>query len=116
METIYGYEQLNRKIVENKDKIIILYFGAKWCGPCQKLKMKILSNHETDLLNSVILYIDCDDENNEDIYDDWGAKSLPTQIFVKLDNNNVKMINKLEGYDWIKLKLIYDELNNENKN
>jgi hypothetical protein len=39
----------------------------------------------------------------------YKIKSLPTQIFVKLDNLRVKVVSKIEGYDYTKLLLEYDD-------
>ena len=43
MIEIRGYDELNKKLWENKDsdQVMMLYFGTSWCGPCKKLKEKI---------------------------------------------------------------------------
>ena len=38
MDLIEGFNNLDSKILSNNDKIILLYFGAVWCNPCQELK------------------------------------------------------------------------------
>ena len=111
MIEIKGYDELNKNLWENKEggQIMMLYFGTSWCGPCKRLKEKILEE-TTELKNMLCLYIDCDDEENEQICEDWKVESLPTQIFVHLNDNNVVKDEKIEGYDWIKLIMSYNKI------
>tara|TARA_E500000178_G_C16506723_1_gene524045 strand:+ start:127 stop:513 length:387 start_codon:yes stop_codon:yes gene_type:complete len=111
MLEVKGYENLNKILWDNKDNgsVLMLYFGASWCGPCQKLKDKI-KEEESNLSKLVCIHLDCDDEENEDILEDWKVESLPTQIFVHINENNVVKDEKIEGYDWIKLKMYYDKI------
>ena len=109
MIPIEGYEQLNSLLWENKEKNVMLYFGATWCGPCMQLKEKI--NEEKEKLKElVVIYVDCDIPENEDILNDWNVKSLPTQIFVHLNDTNVVKDHIIEGYDWIQLVMIYNKI------
>ena len=110
MIDVIGYDQLNELIWNNKDKLILLYFGASWCGPCLQLKEKII-NQKDEVKEMVVLHLDCDLEENEDIVSDWNITALPTQIFVHLEDTNVVKDDRIEGYDWIKLKMVYEELN-----
>ena len=113
MIDVNGYDELNELIWNNKEKIVLLYFGASWCGPCQQLKEKINQEKE-ELKDMIVLHLDCDAEDNEDIVKDWDISSLPTQIFVHLEGENVVKDDRIEGYDWIKLKMVYQEIK-ENK-
>ena len=114
MLDVNGYEELNEIIWNNKDKVILLYFGASWCGPCQQLKEKI-ANEKDEMKDAVVLHLDCDSQDNEDIVKDWEISALPTQIFVHLENENVVKDERIEGYDWIKLTMAYQKII-ENKN
>ena len=109
MIDIKGYDELNKEIWNNKDKLIMLYFGASWCGPCQMLKEKIKNNQE-EINKLYVIHIDCDLEENEDIVSDWSVSALPTQIFVHLNGENVVKDEKVEGYDWIKLVMSYQKI------
>ena len=111
MLEVKGYDQLNEILWNNKDngKILMLYFGTSWCGPCQKLKEKIVEEKES--IESLLpIHLDCDEEDNEKIVEDWKIDCLPTQIFVHLENNSVLKDKRIEGYDWIQLKMTYDEI------
>ena len=107
MYEIGSFEDLDNFIINNNDKVILLYFGATWCGPCKSLKLKLLENETIERMPLLqVCYIDTD--NNDDISSKYKIKSLPTQIFVKLTNNKVKTVSKIEGYDYTKLLLDYD--------
>ena len=46
----------------------------------------------------------------QDILNDWNVSSLPTQIFVHLDETKVVKDHIIEGYDWVKLIMIYNKI------
>jgi len=115
MEKVHDMNELDLFIWENRDKLIVLYFGATWCGPCQKLKARLVSDEllkEMPLIKTV--YIDVDDNELSDIVEIYKINSLPTQIFITLkyndsDENEIVEFDRLIGYDWIKFKLIYQQ-------
>ncbi len=112
MEIICGIDKLDEFIISNykKDHAILLYFGATWCGPCKQLKQR-LEDPETFIImpKLVVAYIDVDNKKLESLVNGYKIDSLPTQIFIKLDENKVIESNRIEGYDFTKLKLKYDE-------
>jgi thioredoxin 1 len=113
MHNINNIEELDNFIIENNSNVILLYFGASWCGPCNKLKEKLC---DEECLKSMSLlkvcYIDTDE--NEELSTMYKIKSLPTQIFIKLDQDKVKIVSKIEGYDYTKLLLEYNNCINKN--
>ncbi len=113
MISVEGYEELNQAIVDNKDNLILLYFGASWCGPCMMLKEKIESNKQ-DIKDLVVLYVDCDCSDNEEIVEQYNVSALPTQIFVHLDDDRVVKDDTIEGYDWIQLVMKYNSIVEKN--
>ena len=38
----------------------------------------------------------------------YKIQSLPTQIYIRLKDNKVEGVRRIEGYDFTKLKLEYD--------
>jgi thiol-disulfide isomerase/thioredoxin len=112
MISILGIDQLDEFIINNTDKILLLYFGANRCKPCNILKEKINKESATEMPNLLVCYIDVDLKENYEIIDIYEIKILPTQIFVKLKNDkvNVKIIDRIYGYDWIKLILLYNKI------
>ncbi len=114
MFEISGIDELNQSIYLNKDKIIMLYFGASWCGPCKKLKSKLHDPKELSEINNLhVCYLDIDDENNKEIVDMYSVESLPTLHFIKLnERNEVEILNTIVGYDWVGIKFAYNKLTN----
>ena len=110
MTDINGMDELNDFIQKNTDKVILLYFGATWCGPCKKLKQDFANqNFMKNFPNMVIGHIDIDE--NGEISEDYNVENLPTQIFIGLkktenENNieyNVVELGRVIGYDLAKL-------------
>lgn len=108
MHNIESIKELDSFIIENSLNVIMLYFGASWCGPCNSLKEKLMCNESNLRLPKLkVCYIDVD--INNDISTMYKIKSLPTQIFVKLNDIKVIIVSKIEGYDYTKLLLEYDK-------
>jgi thiol:disulfide interchange protein len=112
MNEIIGIKQLDKIIYLNKQKIIILYFGATWCKPCQKLKNNLSNPQELiDMKDLFTCYIDIDNENNKNIVDIYNVEHLPTIFFIDLDeNNNIIILHKIIGYDWFGIKFTYAKI------
>jgi thiol-disulfide isomerase/thioredoxin len=111
MKEIFGVEQLDEFIVENVEagKVILLYFGATWCGPCKQLKKRLGEPETSKIMPKLVVgYLDVDDESNTSLVNRYKVESLPTQVFVKVDKNKVIPVSRVEGYDFTKLKLEYD--------
>lgn len=107
MININTIDQLDDLILDNeKKKILMLYFGSSWCGPCNKLKKKI--DETIEMPNILVFYIDVD--INTDISENYDITMLPTQVFIRVKNMNVQIIEKIEGYDWIKLLMVYNKI------
>lgn len=113
MISISGMDKLDEFIINCTDKILMLYFGSNGCSPCNILKNRINKNCETDMPQLSVCYIDIDLSENGEILDTYNIKILPTLIFVKLIDNEVVIIGQVDGYDWIKLVMIYNKIVNK---
>ena len=118
MIEITGKEQLEEFIWENfnNNKIVVIYFGADWCGPCQALKKKIASNEAlSEMPDLIVGHLDIDDSKNEDVSERFSVKSLPTQIFVSLKGSQIIELKRIIGFDWSNFKMTYAEIDETRK-
>ena len=115
MFIISSINDLDNFIYTNKDKVIMLYFGAIWCGPCKKLKNKLSDKNELVSMQDLsICYIDIDLEENKDIIDIYNIINLPTIFFINLNKNNeVEILDNIIGYDWVGIQFAYDKIKNK---
>jgi thiol-disulfide isomerase/thioredoxin len=87
MLIISSINDLDNFIYTNKDKVIMLYFGAIWCGPCKQLKNKLSDKNELVYMQDLsICYIDIDLEENKEIIDIYNVTNLPTIFFINLNS------------------------------
>jgi thioredoxin-like negative regulator of GroEL len=116
MIDIIGIENLDNFIIEesSKNSIIMLYFGAEWCGPCKKLK-NLLNNKETiqQMPKLAVAHLDIEEEENAKIVKRYKITNLPTQVLINLHDNKVVEITRIVGYDFTKLQLEYSKITNE---
>lgn len=111
MIDIVGKEQLEEFIWENKEKVIVIYFGAPWCGPCKKLKERLLSDEtKIDMPKLIVCHLDVDEDENNSLVELYGGSSIPLQVFVELKGTQINEIKKIIGFDWINFKMTYDSI------
>jgi thiol:disulfide interchange protein len=111
MIQINGVDELDDFILDNIDnKVVVLYFGAVWCQPCKLLKAKLEEEDTKNMMpNLAVCYLDVDMPENEKLCEQYNAESLPTQIFIKLDEEDrVEEVSRIEGFNFNKLKTQYD--------
>ena len=72
--------------------IKILDFYAEWCGPCKAMS-PILDQIEDELDDVIIEKYDV--EENEEIVEDYGIRSVPTLVFIKDDEIVSKHVGSL---------------------
>jgi len=113
MIDIIGVDSLDNFIIEENEKknIIMLYFGAEWCGPCKQLKKRLADTETKEIMpNLVVGHLDVDEELNTKLVKRYKITSLPTQVLINLDDNKVIELARIEGYDFTRLKLEYDKV------
>ncbi|XP_078713452.1 thioredoxin-like isoform X2 [Lampetra fluviatilis] len=72
-------------------RLIILFFTATWCGPCQQIKQPYHTMAEKEEYNAVFCEVDVDEAG--DLLSSFGVTCMPTFVFVK----DGIQLDKLEG-------------------
>ncbi len=79
--------------------IVIIKFGAEWCGPCKRLDMDFLAN----LSDKIVWYV-CDIDENDYTAGYCGVKSIPA--FLAIVNGNAQPLyvqsDTMKVAQWIK--------------
>ena len=65
------------------EPIVIIKFGAQWCGPCKRLDMNFLTN-----LSDQIKWYECDIDDNDYTAGYCGVRSIPA--FLAIVNGNAQ--------------------------
>lgn len=79
------------------DKLLLIDFGAEWCGPCKALApiVEELSEEFADRANIG----KCDVEENDDLAVKYTVRNVPTIVFVKgseVVDRHVGAISKMD--------------------
>ena len=94
MEYISGLENLQKCL--DCEQYILLFFTAKWCGPCKRIYPQLEDLYKKLNKDLIKIYkLDVDDENNSDICKIFKIESMPSFCLMK-DN---QCINTLKGAD-----------------
>ncbi|KAJ8917391.1 hypothetical protein NQ315_002415, partial [Exocentrus adspersus] len=88
---------LDSKLGDAGDQLVVIDFFATWCGPCKMISPKLeeLSKEYTNIL---ILKVDVDE--CEDIAMEYNISSMPTFVFIK----NKAVVTTFSGANYDKLK------------
>ncbi|XP_025195687.1 thioredoxin-2-like [Melanaphis sacchari] len=71
---------LATKLTDAKEKLVIIDFFAKWCGPC-KLMGPFIEELANEYPDVVMLKVDVDE--CEDAAIEYNIQSMPTFVFLK---------------------------------
>jgi thioredoxin-like negative regulator of GroEL len=91
-------------VLKDKTCLILMYFTATWCGPCQRIKplLQKLSDGLDDEKVEVYM-VDIDD--NDDLAGDLKVKSVPTFYLFK----DKDLLNQCSGADITKIHAMLKE-------
>ena len=88
-------EKTLKELLNNNYETTVLYFSAKWCGPCKNIHPKI-ETFSNDLdYKDKILFIKIDIDEYEKLSSICEIESLPTFKIYK----NKNLFNTIEGAD-----------------
>ncbi len=98
----------NEKILSevlNSEKLVVIDFFAKWCGPCQMLSPIIMDLDKK--FNDEVVFYKVDVDESQECAIRYGVEAMPTLVFFK-NNAEVERIVGYEPYE--KLEKIIEEL------
>ena len=79
-------ESQESKAVDIESEYYVYHFGAKWCGPCERLKSQTWKNKEVkDFLKdrkAKLFIFDADNKEHDKFFDYYKIKSYPTILLV----------------------------------
>jgi thiol-disulfide isomerase/thioredoxin len=83
-------------LAEATNKPVFLYWGAKWCPPCQQLKSSVFSRSDfiTKSKEFVTVYLDGDDPGAQKWGEKFHVSGYPTVVILRPDQ---KEITRLSG-------------------
>lgn len=105
IETIETEEEFKEKIIDKKEKAIVYYY-AKWCGPCKTMK-HIVQELASENIN--IYKVDVENKNMEKNIYSAGIRAIPTYIYY---NNGIEVSREYGIVSKNTLKEKYEKLNN----
>ena len=82
----------NWNLLYETDKKMIVYFTAKWCGPCKKI-LPLFMELSSQFKDILFLKIDVDEFG--EICEEMDISCMPTFLFIK----SKKEVYRLEGGD-----------------
>jgi len=78
----------------------VLYFTAEWCNPCTRVKPIVEEINKTSITKFILV----DADENTQLVEDFGIKSIPTYILIE-DGKEIKRMSstktKQEFLDFI---------------
>ncbi|SPP89275.1 thioredoxin-2 [Drosophila guanche] len=101
---VQSKEDLDQRVLEAGDKLIVIDFFANWCGPCKIISPKLEELAQQYADSAVVLKVNVDD--NEDITIKYNVTSMPTFVFMKngavvdifAGSNSDKLAKSMEKY------------------
>lgn len=105
IETIETEEKFKEKIIDKKEKAIVYYY-AKWCGPCKTMK-HIVQELASENIN--IYKVDVENKNMAKNIYSAGIRAIPTYIYY---NNGIEVSREYGIVSKNTLKEKYEKLNN----
>jgi len=98
IEVLSTSAQWNSFLQNNKDKLVVVDFSAKWCGPCRMIAPKF-AEMSTNFPSVAFASVDVD-EMDQSIIDECNVSSMPTFQFYR----NGEIIDEFVGAEQQKLQ------------
>lgn len=79
------------KVAERESKELVLFFSAKWCGPCQVVLKETVPDEavQAELRGRVVAYIDVDSDEGVAVAETFTVNALPSYLFLSADKQEI---------------------------
>ena len=74
--------ELEQVFVSNPEKLVVLKFGAEWCGPCRALD-DVINTVTKERDDFIPLYVNVDNPGLDDVVSEYAIRSVPTVFYMK---------------------------------
>lgn len=82
-----------KSVVSSTNRLIVIDFGASWCGPCKNIAPQYHQLAE-EMQNVVFCKVDIDDF--EELAQKFQVKSVPTFVFIK----DTQLLETIQGANY----------------
>jgi HEAT repeat protein len=86
--------------------LVLLVFGAEWCGPCKMLKTRTLSSREFKEQGGALHVVEIDIDSDANTAREFGVEAVPTLVILTADSKIVaRRVGFMETADlllWLK--------------
>ncbi|KAK9874316.1 hypothetical protein WA026_002668 [Henosepilachna vigintioctopunctata] len=96
---------LDSKLTDAGDQLVVIDFFATWCGPCRMIAPQV-EELAAEHKNVIILKVDIDE--CEDLAMEYNISSMPTFVFIK----RKEVITSFSGANFAKLQSLVLEHKN----
>lgn len=80
IKTPKNKKELDGIIANSGDKLVVIDFFSKWCGPCKKVGPEFEKISEE---YSNLVFVKIDATEKEDMAEEYGIENLPTFVLLK---------------------------------
>lgn len=84
--------EVNLEEVLSSDKNVVLYFTAKWCGPCRGLAPEIEAYSAQVQDQTTVIKVDIMEEKHTS--EQYNIRSIPTVVVFKNDNTQERFVGR----------------------
>lgn len=88
--------------VAKVEKIRMLYFGATWCAPCQRMK-RLFKDADVKKELAKLDFVMYDVDTDKEIARKWGIGSIPTMIFIKKGEDNQRYVGGMPKQELLEI-------------
>ncbi|XP_071510833.1 thioredoxin-like [Diadema antillarum] len=83
---IRGSHDLDNALSDAGDKLVVVYFSAKWCGPCRAITPAFDKMSKDSEITSQVVFVKIDVDDCCDLAEDCEISCMPTFQFFRAQN------------------------------